>query len=268
MARKRKSVARETVREVDLNGRRLRYAVRVSRRARRARIQVWPGRVLVVLPWGMRVAYAEDMLKAKASWVTRKLEEFALRERRDQLLDSGGRPRLLLFGKWLHLEVAQNGRRSGPAVRVEDGRLVVLWPHGQPVTANRLIQQVEAWYRLQAKDFLGRMLKETATRMGLECPALTIRGQKTLWGSFSVRSGVSLNWKLLMAPEKAIRSVVVHELSHVYVRNHSPRFWAVVQRYCPDYRQHRRWLDENGHLVQRLATFDHVREALSKLSSN
>jgi predicted metal-dependent hydrolase len=75
---------------------------------------------------------------------------------------------------------------------------------------------------------------------------LSIRGQKTRWGSCSSRGAMSFNWRLLLAPEPVLEYVVWHEACHLRVMDHSSNFWALVRRHCPDYEEHRRWLTLQG----------------------
>ncbi len=75
---------------------------------------------------------------------------------------------------------------------------------------------------------------------------ITIRDQKTRWGSCSARGTLSFNWRLMLAPPAVLDYVVVHELCHLTHMNHSAAFWALVESVCPDYRIHRKWLKEHG----------------------
>lgn len=76
---------------------------------------------------------------------------------------------------------------------------------------------------------------------------ITIRDQKTRWGSCSARGTLSFNWRLMLAPPAVLDYVVVHELCHLTYMNHSPAFWQAVANVCPDYRTHRKWLKDHGH---------------------
>ena len=76
--------------------------------------------------------------------------------------------------------------------------------------------------------------------------ALTIRAQRTRWASCSRNGAMSFNWRLLLAPEPVLDYVVWHEVCHLEVMDHSPRFWALLGRRCPDYREQARWLRRHG----------------------
>ena len=80
--------------------------------------------------------------------------------------------------------------------------------------------------------------------------SITIRDQKTRWGSCSGRGTLSFNWRLILAPAEILDYVVVHELCHLTHMNHSKEFWALVGSVIPDYKIRRKWLKENGHTLR------------------
>lgn len=100
------------------------------------------------------------------------------------------------------------------------------------------------------KDRLRPVLEHRAAYyaglLGVDFARITIREQKTRWGSCSARGNLSFNWKLALMPPEILDYVVAHEVAHRVELNHSPRFWALVEQLVPDYRTRRRWLKENG----------------------
>ena len=85
-----------------------------------------------------------------------------------------------------------------------------------------------------------------AERMGVDYGRITVREQKTRWGSCSQKGNLNFNWKLALMPEEILDYLVVHELAHRVEMNHSPAFWAVVAEEIPDYKTRREWLRQNG----------------------
>lgn len=87
---------------------------------------------------------------------------------------------------------------------------------------------------------------EYAERIGVTYGRITIRNQKTRWGSCSSKGNLNFNCRLMSAPEEVLDYVIVHELCHRKEMNHSPRFWREVGRVLPDYQERRKWLKEHG----------------------
>ena len=98
----------------------------------------------------------------------------------------------------------------------------------------------------QAKTVFPARAAFFAARMGVNYGRITIREQKTRWGSCSSKGNLNFNWKLTLMPAELLDYVVVHELAHRIEMNHSPRFWRVVEQQLPDYRQRRRQLQIIG----------------------
>ena len=123
---------------------------------------------------------------------------------------------------------------------------------GQPALQPLSPEEVQALRRQAAED-LPRRVARLAPLVGVTCGRVTIRSQRTRWGSCSARGNLNFNCLLSLCPEAVRDYVVVHELCHRIELNHSPRFWAEVARIMPDYALHRNWLKENGgSLIARL----------------
>jgi len=115
-----------------------------------------------------------------------------------------------------------------PVSRPETRELLL--PSGTAATRLKLL---EGWLRGHARRHLGATLQELSKDTGLPYSRLTVRGQKTRWGSYSSAGSVSLNWKLLFLPRDLMRYVLIHELCHSRHMNHSPAYWAEVARFVP-----------------------------------
>jgi predicted metal-dependent hydrolase len=91
---------------------------------------------------------------------------------------------------------------------------------------------------------------ELAARHGLTVRRITVRSQKSRWGSCSRRGTISLNWRLIQTPAFVSDYICLHEVMHLRQMNHSPGFWREVERACPDYRMAKRWLKEHSGLLR------------------
>lgn len=104
----------------------------------------------------------------------------------------------------------------------------------------------EQWIRTEGAEKFQQRIDAWSERMNVTYGRITIRDQKTRWGSCSSRGNLNFNWRLLLMPEAIMDYVVVHELAHRQEMNHSAAFWQIVETYLPDYRERRQWLKENG----------------------
>jgi len=209
------------------------YRVRRSTRARRIRVIVDPRvGVEVVLPPRAREAEAASAVVELRPWIERRLaEQQALRERMER--PPGTVPYL-----------------GGDLVlRPEPGRTRVhrrgdsLLVPGDGATQR---DAIERWYRRAARAEIAPRAVAAAGVLGREVTRLTIRDQRTRWGSCTAKGALSFNWRLLLAPPEILDYVVWHEACHLVVMDHSPRFWALVAEHVPAYREPQRWLRVNG----------------------
>ena len=112
--------------------------------------------------------------------------------------------------------------------------------------ANRLTEAERKAAVKRAAQMLAEKTARFAKEMGVTYGRITIREQKTRWGSCTGGGHISLNWKLITAPPEALDYVVIHELCHLLVLNHSPRFWQLVEAQMPEYTYWRTWLRRYG----------------------
>jgi len=208
------------------------YHVRRSERARRVRVTVDPARgVEVVLPRRAAEGEAAAAVTELRPWIERRMRDVA--RARAAVVSRGDTVPYL--GESL-LTVPEPGRTR---VHRRGSQLFV------PAGAERA-PALERWYRRAAAAEIGPRLDRACVQAGSSYSKLTIRGQRTRWASCSRSGAMSFNWRLLLAPEPVLDYVVWHEVCHLDVMDHSPRFWALLARHCPDYREHARWLRRHG----------------------
>ena len=105
----------------------------------------------------------------------------------------------------------------------------------------------------EARNHLASLTEYWAEKIGVSYGRISIRGQKTRWGSCSSKGNLNYNYLLMLCPDDVIEYVVIHELCHRVYMNHSKRFWEKIEEFCPNYRQARKWLKQNGNsLIVRL----------------
>jgi predicted metal-dependent hydrolase len=221
------------------------YRIRRSERARHARILVDGSGVEVVVPRRFPLREVEPFVEEKRAWIERTL----LRMRQTELelpparLEDGGE--VWYLGERLALAVSVDPRRRREHVAQREGELRVALPAGVA-----LLDALERWYRRRARAEVGPRLDAACARAGTSYASLQIRGQRTRWASCSSNGAMSFNWRLLLAPPEILDYVVEHEVAHLEVLDHSPRFWRLLASRCPDWRAHEAWLRRHGHALR------------------
>jgi predicted metal-dependent hydrolase len=207
------------------------YTLRRSPRARRVRVSVESdGAVLVTLPRRAPAGAADDAVRELAPWIERRRRALA-RAAAEVARTPGTVPYL---GGELTL-VTQPGR-----TRVHRRGDALLVPERDRSGA------LERWYRRAARAEIAPRLDAAVARAGTSYDGLTIRSQRTRWASCSSNGAMSFNWRLLLAPEEVLDYVIEHEVCHLEVMDHSPRFWRLLESRVPDWREHARWLRRYG----------------------
>ena len=231
----------DATRETVIAGERVPYDVQRSDRATRARIDVAPTGVTVVLPTGSGVD-PERVLAANAEWVREKRAEMAAYRERAPDREYGAGAVWPVDGE--PHEVVVERRRSS-TVDEEETVVRLARSHVDRTSGKRALEHC---FRETARDRFESQVATLAPRMRVadEVGRIEIRNQSTRWGSCSTTGTVSLNWRLLFAPPAVRRYVVVHELAHFKVRDHSEEFWTVVERFDPEWETHREWLREHA----------------------
>ncbi len=230
--------------EIQFDDQRVFYTLQKSRRARRISLKIDAEKGLrVIIPAHAKVN-VDDILREKQPWIQKHLAKFAPRR---QYISGETLP---LYGRDSLLQVAVSIETRRVSVSHKNEVFLVKIPAALKPAARRetVRSALESWYRQEAKWYIPQETALLAQQLGFSYQAITIRGQKTRWGSCSSRGNLNFNWRLVMAPQSAIEYVIIHELCHLKVPNHSTQFWSLVAQFCPDYPTHVEWLRNHAHL--------------------
>ncbi|HEX6867726.1 MAG TPA: SprT family zinc-dependent metalloprotease [Candidatus Limnocylindrales bacterium] len=248
--------ATETAAVARLPGGALPYTLRRSTRSRGLRVVIHPDRgVVVTVPasgrrgWSDPERHISSFLAEREPWLRRHLERMA--NDRAVLAARGGLrdgATIRFRGELHRLRVvpAASGRRRSSVERVggaDEDELVV---RVAPSDTRALAAVLEAWLRPRARTAIDAEIRRHATDLGVNPVAVTVRDQRTRWGSASRAGRLAFSWRLILAPPEALETVVIHELAHLQVFGHGPRFWAVVASRRADHKRWRRWLHDHA----------------------
>jgi hypothetical protein len=198
------------------------------------------GRLIVRAPRGVPRAFIDAFVQEKEAWILEKqalARQMAEHNRPRQFVDG---EKFLFLGQFYPLMIVE--QQAKPLVFNAGFHLR---RDAQP----RAAVLFEAWYRGQSRRVISDRLAWYAQQHGFTFTKIRIGAARTRWGSCSTSGTLSFTWRLVMAPLEMIDYVVVHELVHTRVRNHSAAYWEALAAVMPDYKARRDWFHKNGHTL-------------------
>ena len=230
----------ETNRTLAYDGESIPFHLSYSKR-KTLEIAVHPdGSVVVKAPLGEDETSVENFIHKRARWIKRQIRYFAqLGPRTPERQFVGGESHLYL-GKQYRLKIRPSDTDE---VLLKRGFFHIQAVDDKP---EHIAMLLEAWYWSEAEVYFAQVFAECwqlFKKKGVEKPALKIRKMKTLWGSFSVKRGVTLNLELIKAPRECIEYVAIHELCHLFHLNHGPEFYNLLEQFLPDWKKRKHRLE-------------------------
>jgi predicted metal-dependent hydrolase len=222
---------------IEVHAHRIPITYRRNARARNYILRLQANKmVLVTLPRSGTRAYARDFVVSRKKWLEKQWRIHESRKSPPQVLRPG--MEILFRGQSVALEVHPVGlhgqlRFGGEATPLR-------------AECENLRPPLEAHLHRLARAELVQRTRELAAIHQMEIKKLVVRNQKSRWGSCSHNGTISLNWRLIQLPPEVRDYIIVHELMHLRELNHSPRYWAEVEKVFPAYRAAEDWLKENS----------------------
>ena len=187
-------------------------------------------------------------------------------ENKEETAEQDTAGKVLYLGNLCDVELSLNTTQKTPSVVLVNNKFYIT------LTSREQDPSIlcEDFLRRQALDFLTARAKELATKMEVTFNNLTVKDQKSLWGSCSQKNNLNFSYRLIKMPRAVIDYLIVHELAHLVHFDHSADFWATVEKFIPDYKQHRRWLNNNRYAVmaQSNVSLDKLKETQIKPADN
>jgi len=201
-----------------------------------------PDQLLVKAPAQVKETFIRELLTKKAAWIA-KQRQLAEQKPSTNVLKDGST--LYFKGKALSLKIEVSLKK--PAIHLTDDHIHVNLYH--TYHSDDLKALLLAWYRQQATIDLKQRTSFWSSKLSVTIHKITLKDQKTRWGSCSSLGNINYNWRIIMAPEETIDYLVIHEVAHRIFLDHSSDFWQLVEKHAPAYRSHKSWLKENGALL-------------------
>lgn len=208
------------------------------------------GKVTIKVPLRATKADVARLLENKADWIYNAYKKQATKERKG--IEVREDSILPFLDRTYRLHVEYNPSRNSANIFVKE-----MEEHSQkkmdivvvqtPLLDSAFVMDcIETWYKKNARNIITMRVDQYAKVMGVTYGRISIRSQKSRWGSCSSSGNLNFNWHLIMMPSKILDYVVIHELAHRIEMNHSKKFWEIVSKVCPEYKQRKLWLKENG----------------------
>lgn len=222
---------------IDVSSHAMPIIYRRNARARNYVLRLYSNKTVVVtLPRSGTRHFARDFVASRKNWLEKQWRILETRRIPPQILRPG--MEILFRGQPVELQVEQTDLGS----RLRFGEEVA------PMNgaSENLRPALERHLQTLAKTELAHRVRELAAQYRLNVKRVTVRNQKSRWGSCSHNGTVSLNWRLIQLPVDVRDYIIIHELMHLLELNHSSRFWAAVERVYPNYRVAEEWLKKNS----------------------
>ena len=202
----------------------------------------------IIAPNKFPKSHIEQIIHEKTNWIIKKIQHLTVIKANptNKSITHGqtilylGHPHLLHFIK---------GNIPHPTIHLDHQQIIITMPVENTLAAESLVKE---WYCSAARTLLLAKTTFWAKEINVQPQRITIKEQKTRWGSCSSRGNLNYNWRIIMAPPEVIDYLVIHELCHLRVLNHSSLFWKEVGRFSPKFKEHREWLKNNGPLLMNI----------------
>ncbi len=225
---------------LEIEGREVKLSFRRNARCKRMVLRLTSDGMGAVITLSPRASKVEALRFAETSkpWLIKTMEK------RSPSVPFADDHKILFQGQ-LHIIKATGGRRG--LIAYEQNELII----SVPGEAAHVSRRLKDWLKAQAQAKLQQASQDYAAAMQAQFRKLTIRDQKSRWGSCSAAGDLSYSWRLILAPPEVLDYVAAHEVAHLKEMNHGPRFWRLVVTHCKTAKQARRWLRDHGRELHR-----------------
>ncbi|TRM11772.1 M48 family metallopeptidase [Lentibacillus cibarius] len=205
------------------------------------------GGVEVYAPESLNESAINRHLQKKASWILHKIHSLRQVETKITPYELISGEKLPYLGRYYRLKVHRDHMHAC-RLRFFQGRFVAEVPinMSQDEISQTLKRQLTQWYRRQATKRLHKRAAHFQSLMNITPNSMQTRTQHKRWGTCTPDGDIYINWRLIMAPADVFDYVIVHELAHLIIQDHSQAFWKVVKSILPNYEKQKEWLRING----------------------
>ncbi len=210
---------------------------RTSKRLKTVSLKVKNGEVEILCPSFTSDSFLRDLIHKKRGWIKKNLSRSTKNPQNIDQISNG-----YLNYKGFQLKLIYE-KANYQKIVLANKELKIFYDQNKTKNIRKLIVD---WLKSESKRFLINRLLFLSKKIDIKFHSLNVKSYKARWGSCNERGEIFLNWKLIMLPKRVIDYVLIHELVHIIVPNHSKEFWNLVEEKDPDFREKRKWLKYNG----------------------
>ncbi len=193
-------------------------------------------KVIVRAPVRVSDFVIKQIIQKRQAWITKKLLEVRKRVSKKVVKRFIEGEVFLFLGKKYELQIVEKQKQKivfDKAIFLREKELL------------RAKEVIIKWYKNEALNYFADRVSEMARELGFVSERVFISNARKRWGTCNSKNDLRFNWRLIMAPAEVMDYVILHELVHTKVKNHSKKYWAWVKKIMPDYKKHERWIKEN-----------------------
>ncbi|MEI6532744.1 MAG: SprT family zinc-dependent metalloprotease [Candidatus Roizmanbacteria bacterium] len=226
------------------------YFLDLSNRKRRTiTLGLRDGKLVIKAPSKIPWSLIEKFVWEQWGWILKQLQnqkQIVVEKKQFQTGES-----INLFDKIVKFEITSLKDISNPKVYMIDDTFQIIVPESfsQIQKQTELRKLLKLWYIHHADDLLKKKVEYFSSKLNVKCKKVRIKEVSTIWGSCSRNGDITLNWRLLLAPEVIADYVVIHEVSHLIHHHHRKTFWDCVFSLDREYKAHIKWLKKNGNTL-------------------
>jgi Predicted metal-dependent hydrolase len=206
-----------------------------------------PNNIIVTAPIGTTEDEILKKVESKGSWLIQKIYSFKHMNYMPIQREFVNGESFMYLGRnyslQIELDLESGSRVKNPKVKLYRGKFIVKASNKNEEDIRKAMEQ---WYRDRAKEVIETRVKYYQRFFNIEPTEIRIKEQKKRWGSCTSKNELLFNWRCIMAKSNALDYIVVHEMCHMYHKDHSKEFWELVASVLPDYELRKEWLKNYG----------------------
>ncbi|MCD4652550.1 M48 family metallopeptidase [bacterium] len=201
--------------------------------------------LIIVIPVRITIQNALSFINSNEKWIENRQKQWLTLLENPEIPNFRIGGQVMYKGRLIPVKAKDNGS-SEPGIIFNEEIISIINPDQIQATIESILVAV---MRDRARQEFIPLVRKYAKEFSIEVKRISIRDQRTRWGSWSSRNNMNLNWRLIMLPDPIIHYIIIHELMHHYQPNHSKAFWISVEKHCPNWKNHRNELKKYVHFI-------------------